>query len=243
MPQTQTAQMLVDRARRLLNYYDNTPFCDGFPDDPSGLGNCTPILPFINDGLTQLLGTGFVRCQYTFLLAYGVPQYTLTQDIAEIDDCLIAGKALERRTILQLDRDYPGWQNYTSNLIAPPVQPARPKWYYTTGDQIGLVPQPDQAYEVTIRAEGVIPDLVNPTDVPEKLPIRFQYKLSYYAALKLANIDLENDAMKARIPDLANEWATCVKDLTTVVNSRGWDADDQIQPRDYRESFRRGSDG
>jgi hypothetical protein len=250
MPGKRNAQYLVKLVRDHIQHQQQTPYRDGFAADAnlappdSGPNTSTSILTWLNEAQNDLLETGYVKCPYQQTLVPGQAQYTLDQALHEIMHVTVQGRAMTHTTMLGLDTNLPGWQGYPSTPgVLSPVLLALPSTYYVLGDQIGFNPAPDQPYVVTIYADDTPADMVNPEDIPLRLPARFHPLLAIRAAWYITSMDIENDAAQKRLTGLDQTWQKGYTDLQRLIQDRSFDSDDQIGAADYRYYFRRGADG
>ena len=236
MPGAMQASGLIAMTRDLINHQSPNVFRDGYATDADTDG--IPILRWLNQSYNELLPTGFCKCWLQFTTVPGKSEYTLDEGAHEIQHVLINGMPLHATSFLGLDQKTPAWQDSIgSSGHAPTIRTMLPTQYYSFSDQIGLVPFPDQAYDVYYLADAFPSDLLVAADVPTRLPVRYHSTLAVRAAWWLSNIDVENEVAAKRLPALDKRWEKDYADLQALVNHRMSDLDDQIQAGDYRKSF------
>lgn len=174
-----TALQIVNFARTLIGIYDRKALRDGFASDE--LQGDVDILSNVNEGIRELLETGYSQCYFTLTLdkedSDDFPyEYGLDRQIHEIVDVRLGstGFELALTSIGSLNIDRPGWRSASRGT---------PTNYYLTGHVLGIYPKPLLTTEtVEILANALVDDLSAAADVPSRLPEAFHMIPAWYAA-------------------------------------------------------------
>jgi len=254
-----TAEELVRMARQYAGILDTGTFRDGFPDDTDAFTGTFRVLDFVNEAKRQLLKTGYAKCRLTLPTEGFRYEYTLDPYIHEVLSATWRGKPLKPVTPGFLDERYPHWRFYGSDPEAfyggsyelLYSFATGPRYYYTFSDQIGLWPPPQVddiipedptvvgEESLELLADVWVPDMVERSDVPGRLPSRLMPALAIFAAMLMCNADMENEASARRLTFLSGLWQADFADLQQIVQSRDLNRESNIQLYSYRERFKR----
>lgn len=201
MASAKTAQQLVKATRDLVGVYSPDKLGDGFPSDAETADRT--ILPQVNRAITELLSTGLIKCRFYLRAATGTGEYRLDPACGLIEYVKFRGRVLPKSSLARDNRDNYGYASTLNNI--PTTwgaggitlrQGAPAFWYNDISDVLGLSPVPDvtdtvsappapltdPAPSIEILAEALASDLVNPSDIPDRIPVQFHDDLAIGAA-------------------------------------------------------------
>lgn len=235
MPAARDAQYLCNRTRFHVGVYDKALLRDGFSTDAGEADR--DILTALNECITELIFTGQYKCKFALALQSGVREYRLDPGIGTILRATYSGLPLKSTHITTLDRFVPGWEK-------PTVDNDTPREFYTDiPDVVGFYPcpkysDPASAPGFEFIAEALTDDLVNPTDVPQRLPSQFHDFLPHGAAYRIL-VSLGGDENMAKAEAHKATWMETVKRVQDQANHSVQDEDSQFSPaNNYRDFYR-----
>lgn len=224
----QTAKYIVDRIRSRVGMFDRTKLRDGFSTDDGQAD--IDILSFLNDGINELLMTGYHKCRFSLPVVSGTAEYAFDAGIAEVLIATYQGVELEKTRLTTLYRN----QNLPLTASGKPT-----KWYNDIPDTIGLYPTPDTTdtgeNSLEIIAESLATTLALPTDVPDRLPAVFHPRLMYGPAYQiLLALGGSDPSTMAKIENYQQKWGKLTLDVEAMANNRQQDEVYQMAPDEYR---------
>lgn len=230
-----TAAYLVELVRDLIGAKTGqTPFRDGFAADAHNRASKS-ILLMINTVQKKLSETGYFKCYFEFTLEESTDdarndQIALDSRIHRIRRVTLTDSAgrvspLGDMATNEMDRGGIQYENYSAS---------RPTHYWWDGNDIGFNFPPSADYTIRIYAETHAPDLVNETDIPQRLPCRFHEMLAYGAAMLLILPDLGKEENMNIYRVMESEWKTLYEDLKKVARSRPYGAASTFLPQGAR---------
>lgn len=221
-----SAAYLVSLTRDIMGERgSHSIYRDGFDTD-TDYDESISILVALNTRQREASETGYYKCFFSFNMtalngSERNDRYAKDTRSGRIRELVITDESgdyypLKETSIGDLNTNHTRYRNQVSG---------RPTEYYVDGDIIGFNKAPDYAYTVTYLAETVAPDMVNPTDTPHKLPVRFHEMLAYGAAIDLLSHKLHKEGVIHIVNSARAKWDMWYTDLqrvsrTAVINSK-----------------------
>lgn len=236
------ALALVNFTRTLVGVFERDKLRDGFAADE--LQADRDILSNINEGVRELLDTGYSQCYFTLTLSKADTddnpyEYGLSAVPHTVMDVRLGSSNAELTftSIGALNREHPGWRTSSRGT---------PTHYYFNGHFMGIWPKPTLTTETVIfLAEALVDDLALATDEPARLPEQFHTVPCYFAASVLcrsfAQEGLNTEAMTIAADRNMARFAEEKEKLAQWVNARhSSDTDRKFVPSEprYRRPWR-----
>ena len=236
MPGVRTAAQLVRQTREHAQEISGGTYRDGFADDTNipGVGTGSigttgavalsadsffrliSVLSFVNQAMTLFSQSGAIVLDFTpITVVSGTDEYQIPQGAGDINRALLtmAGVTTDL-AIISVD----DLRRRVAGYVAYP--PGRPTVGYPQGQNFSVWPVPNAGGTLTLRAEGLEPDLVARTDAPLYLPSRYHDALAMCAAMMLCASDAENEAKASRVSELSTMWQQQAADLVRLIDAR-----------------------